>query len=150
MSLSKGRTNPVGMSPWSREIPKLYHSSWAPVGSLGVFQGETHGEANNKCTIHRSKNTYSDLLRAYLLKGIPSEVLDNTHKSCIIIYYSKLFEAFAMAFERFEDRRSISSVGWVSEHRALGCGFEPWPEQQSGSLIKEQGSASFVIKSTNG
>ena len=28
-----------------------------------------------------------------------------------------------------------SSVGWVSDNRAEGRGFEPWPDQHLGSLI---------------
>ena len=50
--LTKTQTNPVGLSPWSsevtsqtkqlpypvgnKEVSKLYHSPWVPVGSPGV------------------------------------------------------------------------------------------------------------------
>ena len=31
------------------------------------------------------------------------------------------------------NRRLISSVGWVPDCRAGGQGFDPWPDQYSGS-----------------
>ena len=90
ISLSKVRTNPVGMSPWCREIPKLYHSSWVPVGFLGVSRGSTHGEENNKCIIHRTKNTNSDLHRAAVAQWYPILIIGEHSQ---ILYYNPLLEA---------------------------------------------------------
>ena len=48
---------------------------------------------------------------------------------------------------RSNQRRPVSSVGWVSHHGAGGCGFEPWPDQHSGPLNNRVESAAFVITS---
>ena len=48
------------------------------------------------------------------------------------------------------DHRPISSVGWVSDNRVDGRGFEPWPDKHSGSSNNLVGSAAFVITSANG
>ena len=42
-------------------------------------------------------------------------------------------------------RRPVSSVGWVSDDRVDDCGFEPWPDQHSGSLNNWVESAVYVM-----
>ena len=48
------------------------------------------------------------------------------------------------------DRRPVSLFGWVSDYRAGGRGFEPRPDQHSGSLNNWAVSAAFLITSANG
>ena len=58
-------------------------------------------------------------------------------------YVSQASEKIQKTLKVLISQRPISSVSWVSDHRAGGRGFEPWADQHSGSLGNWVESAAF-------